>query len=301
MQRRILLITACWLACIGSACAGSPEESRAPAVLTTTGPVGTNAVISPKGSTSGGDRAAVRSSNPAESRDAATASAAMDEAAQEAAAEDAEPEAYDWDEAAVAAAPVPMFGAMLLYRVSKHDAFDQAFDLQLADRKQAGIVAQGVMRGVDEPALVAVWLAVTDVARAKAFFANRALQDRIKSTGLLGKRELRLWSNVDVKMEPGKRNLVAALIAVRVNSFAAFKRAFDAKAAERAAAGVVGYSLSQDVDDEQIAYLYVQSDDRARLKAFVAAKETKQLWKDAGVKGAPAITLVQEGEMTLYP
>jgi hypothetical protein len=203
------------------------------------------------------------------------------------------------DEAATSA-PMPMFGAMLLVHVKDYAAFREVFDQQLEARKQAGFVAQGIMRGYDDPKLVAIWMAVTDVARAKAFFGDKARRDRWSAASVQGRPEVRLWSNVDARMEPGQRELVAAVVLARVREFSEFKTAFNAEAPLRSVAGVVGYSLSQDVDDKQVAHLYFQGADEQRLRAYLAAKETKQTWRDAGVRSA-RVTFVQEGELSLYP
>jgi quinol monooxygenase YgiN len=211
-----------------------------------------------------------------------------------------EPEAAPAASIAPPPAPMPMFGAAVSHKVKDFDAWKTAFDADLEARKAAGFVAQGVMQGIDDPKLVTIWLAVTDVEKAKVFFADKALKEKMKTAGVQGKPEIHIWSNVDAKMDPGKQGLSAAMVSVKLKDFAAFKTAFDAGAQARTDAGIVGYGLSQDVDDKSTAYLYLQSEDAAKLKTYVTAKETKQAWKDAGAKGAPLVSLVKEGEMTMY-
>ena len=59
--------------------------------------------------------------------------------------------------------------------------------------------------------------------------------------------------------------------------------------------------LGQSLKKPNIAYLYLQSDDAAKLKAYLTAKETKKAMKDAGVRGAPpAPVLFKESEMVVY-
>jgi len=50
-------------------------------------------------------------------------------------------------------------GLQVLQQVRDFDAWRAEFDATSQERKRAGFVAQGVMRGVDDPRLVAVWLA----------------------------------------------------------------------------------------------------------------------------------------------
>mgnify|MGYP003471607515 CR=1 FL=1 len=70
----------------------------------------------------------------------------------------------DNDATDIPSGPLPMFGATVLQQVRDFDAWRAEFDATSQERKRAGFVAQGVMRGVDDPRLVAVWLAVTDVS-----------------------------------------------------------------------------------------------------------------------------------------
>ena len=203
------------------------------------------------------------------------------------------------DLADVPTGPLPMFGATVLQQVRDFDAWRAAFDATSQDRKRAGFVAQGVMRGVDDPRLVAVWLAVTDVAQAKAYFGDKAVSERLSKAGAGGRPRVLLSSNLTAKMEPGRTGLHAAILRLRVNDVSAFKSTVDAQSQERAAAGIVGYALGQDVDDPQLAYLYLQSEDPAQLRNYVLGKQTKQTWQDAGLQGNPSLTIVKEEELAL--
>jgi hypothetical protein len=202
--------------------------------------------------------------------------------------------------AAIDQTPMPLFGAAVITKVKDFAAWKSVFDADVAARKEAGFAAQGIMRGLDSEKQVVVWLAVTDVEKAKTFFADKSLRARMKAAGVEGKPEIHLWSNVEAKMDPGKQGLSAAMITAKVKDVGAFKTSLDVAAQSRSDAGIVGYSLSQDVDDKSTAYIYLQSEDPSKLKAFVAAKETKQNWRDAGVKGVPLVTFLKEGEITTY-
>lgn len=195
--------------------------------------------------------------------------------------------------------PLPMYGAIMLQRVNDFESWRAAFDESRAQRQRAGFVAQGVMRGVSDPQLVAVWLAVTDVERARQYFADKAIRARLRAAGAVGPAEIGLSSNIAAKMEPGRTGLHAALLKLRVEDVAAFKTSFAAADQDREAAGIVGYSLGQDVDDDHLLHVYLQSEDPELLTAYVRAKQTKQSWRDAGVRGNPRVVLVKEGELTL--
>ena len=196
--------------------------------------------------------------------------------------------------------PLPMFGAMLVQRVSDYDAWRAAFEESRPQRQRAGFAAQGVMRGVSDPQLVVVLLAVTDVERAKQYFADKTIKSRLRAAGAVGPADVGLSSNVAAQMEPGRTGLHAALIKLRTDDIATFKADFMAADADRESSGIVGYSLGQDVDDEHVMYVYLQSENPELLNAYVRAKRTKQAWRDAGVQGNPRVVVVKEGDLTLF-
>jgi quinol monooxygenase YgiN len=195
---------------------------------------------------------------------------------------------------------MPMYGAMLVHRVKDFEAWQAAFLQRRDARVAAGFVAHGIMRGADNERLVAVWLAATDVQLAKQYFADKAVRDEWRQGGGDGKPRTMLWSNVEARMDPGRQGLYAALVVIKVRDLDAFKIAFDAATASRVRAGIVGFSLGRDIDDPTTAYVYLQSVEAESLRAYLAAKETRQSWKEAGLTGAPNVTLIREGELTTY-
>jgi quinol monooxygenase YgiN len=195
--------------------------------------------------------------------------------------------------------PLPLHGAIVMQKVEDYATWRAVFDAELEARKRAGFAAQGVMRGIDDPKLVVVWLAVTDVAHAKAYLSDKSVLTRFRRAGAIGAPQIQLSSNIDAKMEPGRKGLSAAVIALRVKEWPLFKVAFAAQSGARRAAGVIGYALSQDVDDEHLFYVYLQSEDPAQLKAYLSSRETKQAWRDAGLESGPFVKFVREGELAL--
>lgn len=188
------------------------------------------------------------------------------------------------------AGPLALFSAVVLQRVRDYPKWRVKFDQQLEGRKQAGFAAQGVMRGVDDQRMVGVWLAVTDVTDAKTFFAQAWRRLGVKA-------RVKLSRNLAAEIPPDREGLSAAIVTLKLEELAYFRTAFDATAESRAAAGLVGYSLGQDVDDEQIVYAYLQSEEPEALKRYLSSRETRRAWKDAGVLQIQSITLLREGEL----
>jgi hypothetical protein len=203
---------------------------------------------------------------------------------------------------AAAAPPAPPpFAGVVIADVKDYDAWKTSFDGHVDARKQAGIVGEGVMRVVDNDKRVAVYVPASDAEKLKAFFADKTLKDRMKESGVKGKPTMYTFSDQGGKMAPpGKTGLFGAILECNVKDFAAFKTALEAQDAARTGAGIIGYGLGQGLEKQTTAYLYLQSEDKDKLKAYLDAKETKQAMKDAGVKGQPKVTVVQESSLTMY-
>ena len=196
---------------------------------------------------------------------------------------------------------MPQHGLMLIQKVKDYDAWKTAFDANADARKQAGLDGHSIMRGLDDAKLVVVWAPVSDIEKAKTFVEDKAQKDKMKQAGVQGKPEVQLSNVSAMQMDPSKKGLPAAVLTAKVKDFAAFKTAFESGTQARTDAGIVGYALSQDATTPTVAYVYLQSEDPAKLKTYVTAKETKQAWKDAGVVGPAKVTLVQESESVMYP
>ena len=196
-----------------------------------------------------------------------------------------------WTEAeADLSGPLALYSAVVLQRVRDYPKWRVKFDQQLEGRKQAGFAAQGILRGVEDQRMVGVWLAVTDVTDAKTFFAGAWRRLGVKA-------RVKLSRNLAAEIPPDRQGLTAAIVTLKLEELAYFRTAFDATAEARAAAGLVGYSLGQDVDDEQIVYAYLQSEQPEALKRYLSSRETRRIWKDAGVLQIQSITLLREGEL----
>jgi quinol monooxygenase YgiN len=216
----------------------------------------------------------------------------------------AEPPAPEHAEPAANVAPepqMPPYGSMVVQKVKNYDTWKTAWDADAQARKDAGLTGHMLMRGTADPNVVVVWLPTSDIEKAKTYLGNKELKDKLKQAGVQGKVDVTYASMAGAQMDPKKQGLSGALLTAKVKDFAAFKTAFESGTQARTDAGIVGYGLSQDVTDKSVAYMYLQSEDAAKVKTYVEAKETKQAWKDAGVVGPAKVTLVTEGEMAMYP
>jgi len=197
---------------------------------------------------------------------------------------------------------MPPYAAMVTHRVKNFDTWKAAFDERAEARKQASIAAHGVMRGATDDKLVGVYLPASDPEKLQAFLDAKELKDAMKAAGVQGKPTTYVFKSVSEQMAaPDKHAVVGTVVEYDVKDFATFQQAIEGQSDTRSAAGILGYGLGQSLKKPNIAYLYLQSDDAAKLKAYLNAKETKKAMKEAGVRGAPAApVLFKESEMVVY-
>jgi hypothetical protein len=197
---------------------------------------------------------------------------------------------------------MPTLAVVVMHEVKDYDAWKTAFDEQAQARKDAGLLGESIMRGADNDKLVAVYAPASDPVKLKAFLDSKDLKDKMKSGGVKGKPTVYVFNSAGGKMAPQERTgLYGAMLQLTVKDFDAFKTAIEGEDQAREAAGIIGYGIGQNPDKATEGYLYFQSEDAAKLKAYVADKETKKAWKDAGVKSQAKLTVLKEGTMTMYP
>lgn len=196
---------------------------------------------------------------------------------------------------------MPPYAAVVIHEVKDYDAWKPVFDSHIEARKQAGILGEGVMRGVANDKQVVIYLPASDAEKVKAMLDAKDTKDKMKEGGVKGKPTILIFKDAGGKMAPpDKTGLYGAILQYNVKDFAAFKAALEGQEPARSTAGIIGYGLGSGVEKDTQAMVYLQSDDAAKIKTYLDAKETKAAMKEAGAKGLPKVTLVQEGSMTMY-
>jgi hypothetical protein len=196
---------------------------------------------------------------------------------------------------------MPPYAAIIIHDVKDYDAWRPGFDGHVDARKAASMLGEGVMRGVDNDKTVVIYAPLTDVEKAKAFFADKELATKMKEAGVKGKPTIYLFKMVAAKMAMQPTgDVYGAILKYNVKDFDAFKTAIEGGDAARSGAGIIGWGVGQGADKPTEAYVYLQSDDPAKLKTYLDAKETKTAMKDAGAKGQPKTTVVKEVSNRMY-
>jgi len=209
------------------------------------------------------------------------------------------------DEADAEAQPIalqlPPYAAIIIHDVKDYDAWRSAFDANADARKAASLIGESVMRGVDNDKTVAVYVPATELAKTKAFFADKELARAMKASGVQGTPTVYLFKLVAAKMAMQPvGDVYSAIVKYHVANFDAFKRAIEAGDAARNAAGLIGWGVGQGTHKPTEAYLYLQSNDPAKLKAYLGAKKTKSAMKRASARGQAETTVVREISNRMY-
>jgi hypothetical protein len=85
-----------------------------------------------------------------------------------------------------------MVRSVILHRVKDYDAWRQVYDDFADVQRQGGVVAEEVLRSLDDPNDVLVTHDFDDAASAKAFFASEELHDAMSRAGVDGETRL-IW------------------------------------------------------------------------------------------------------------
>jgi quinol monooxygenase YgiN len=199
--------------------------------------------------------------------------------------------------APVAAAPepqMPPLGAVVTHKVKDFAAWKTSFDGHEQGRKDAGIVAHAVMKDVKKPNSVSVWVAYADQAKVDAMMGSDDMKAKMKEGGVVGKPAVVAMKNAFMSPPGGdKQPKFGAMIVHEVKDFAAWKTAFESHDQVRKDAGIIGYAVSQDPKDPNKVIVWLEADDQAKLEGFLKNKDLKAKMKEAGVKGAPTITVYE--------
>jgi hypothetical protein len=84
----------------------------------------------------------------------------------------------------------------------------------------------------------------------------------------------------------------ATVVTHSVESYDAWKRAFDGHAAARKAAGIVATHINRHDSDANVVSVYMAATDAAKLNAFLTSSDLASAMRGAGVKGPPHIVTI---------
>lgn len=194
---------------------------------------------------------------------------------------------------------LPPYAALLTHSVADLDQWQRAFDRDEDARRAAGILGHHINRAEDDPNRVTIFLALSDLDRARAFSTSPELAARMQEAGATSAPEIRWLQPVreDVIWD---RQLPALILDHRVADFDAWLDVYDSVDDFQRAGGIIGQAANRDLDDRQRVTVYHQAETFDALRRFVADPELKAVMDKAGVISPPEITFHTGGWAKFY-
>lgn len=190
---------------------------------------------------------------------------------------------------------IPAVAAVVTHDVADFDTWKSAFDRHAGARQQAGIISTHINRHADQPERISVYLAAGDRAALEGFLSSKDLSSTMRDAGVKGPPHVALVTPVE-DLTVKDRPLAGVIVRHDVSDYATWKAAFDAHAAARAKAGILGHAVNRSIKSPNTLVVYLQAESLDALKTFAASADLKAVMQSAGVVGAPELQFVQGGD-----
>jgi hypothetical protein len=196
-------------------------------------------------------------------------------------------------------APLPPFAVLVQHQVADYDTWKAAFDQDEGARREAGIVGHHINRAEDDPNLVSIYLALTDLDQAKAFAADDRLRDFMQSAGVTSAPEM-TWMTPVREAVVWDRELPAFILSHRVADFDAWLAGYNGADELRRSRGIVGHAANRSLDDPSVAMVYHQAESFEALRTFLGDADLAAAMKEFGVVSEPEVAFQTGGSAKFY-
>jgi hypothetical protein len=102
---------------------------------------------------------------------------------------------------------------MVTHHVKDFDAWKKAYDADSSRRTGAGLIQRGMTRGIDDPNMVGLLFAVTDLAKAKAAMTSPDMKKVMEAAGVDGPPTITWFKWVKIKSEYLRIKMALSFIA----------------------------------------------------------------------------------------
>ena len=194
---------------------------------------------------------------------------------------------------------LPPAAALITHPVADFDRWKIGFDGHEPVRRAAGMLAHHVNRAQDDPNLVTIFLALSDLDQAKAFVASPDLAETMQSFGVTGPPVIR-WLQPIRESVVWDRQLPAFLLHHRVADFDTWLAGYDAAGSIQQAGGIIGHAANRWIDDPAMVTVYHQAESFETLQTFLAHPDLKAAMETAGVISAPEVSFQTGGWAKSY-
>jgi len=195
--------------------------------------------------------------------------------------------------------PLPPAAVIVRSRVADFDTWLAGFDSHEDVRRAAGILGHHINRAENDPNDVSIYMALSNLEKAKAFSASDDLRERMQASGVISAPEFAYMTPVREAIV-WDRELPAFMLRHSVADFDRWLEGYDGAADLQAAKGIVGQAANRSMDDPAVAIVYHQAESFDTLRAFLADDELKAKMQQAGVTSAPDVQFVTGGWAKQY-
>ena len=196
-------------------------------------------------------------------------------------------------------ADLPPYAALLTHPVEDFDRWKPGFDAHEPARVAAGMLGHHINRSEEDPNLVTLFLALSDLDQAKAFASSTDLAEKMQEVGVTGPPEIR-WLQPIREQVVWDRQLPALILHHRVADFDAWLEGYDKAGALQQAGGIIGHAANRSLDEPDLVTVYHQAESFDTLRTFLANPELVGAMKEAGVISEPEVTFHTGGWAKFY-
>ena len=194
---------------------------------------------------------------------------------------------------------LPRAAIFATLKVADFDRWYAGFSKLEPLRRKYGIIGHHLNRIRGDETLVGVYLAVEDIEAAKRFLKSDELKAAFRETGVQGAPVMHLMKPrfEDVVWD---RQLPAIIVRHDVKDYLHWAKFYEAAAAIRNRAGIIGHATNTLLDDEKTVIVYHQAESFKALDTFLADPELKEAMELAGVISEPEVTFATGGWAKMY-
>ena len=194
---------------------------------------------------------------------------------------------------------LPHYAALLAHRVEDVDRWKAGFDDHESARRAAGILGHHINRAADDPHMITLFLALSDLDQAKAFTESPDLGEAMQRVGVVSPPEIQ-WLQPIRDEVVSHRQLPAFLLRHQVADFDTWLSGYDAAAELHQSAGIIGHAVNRSLDDPSLITVYLQAETFDALHSFLADPQMQSGMQEAGVTSEPEVTFHTGGWAKTY-
>ena len=194
---------------------------------------------------------------------------------------------------------LPPAAVVVMHPVADYDTWKAAFDAHEGARQEAGVLGHHINRMEDDPNMVGLYLAVSDLDKAKEFASSAELEDAMQEAGVTGPPDM-MWMKPLREAIVWDRELPAFMIGHQVADVDAWLEAYDAADELQKSNGIIGHAANVSLDDPNLVLVYHQAETFDDLRAFLANPDLRAAMEAAGVTSEPDVSFAIGGWAKLY-